>query len=330
VAEQLSEAEVLLKRLASLEAQVARLQAELANLRAENTRLQAENDELWRRLGLNIQNSHKPPSSDRYRKKRIQPALPKGKKPFGRRPGHAGRTLQAVEQPDQVRVHLPERCAVCGRVISANELHEVVGKQGVFDVPEPRLAVTEHWVGQVRCCGRLQCGAYPPEVTASVQYGPGVRALVTQLSVDHKMPLEQICCLFTDLFGYALNSQMVETALEEGYERAAAVEATTVEQLKRAAVTHFDETGLRVAGSLHRLRVASIYPSVCPSQAWGRGAASVRKDFGGRAIHDHMTAHYQFEQAKHGACLAHIVRELLEQGSGWAEAMRSFLDRQTQ
>ena len=28
-----------------------------------------------------------------------------------------------------------------------------------------------------------------------------VRALVTQLSVDHKMPLEQICRLFEDLFG---------------------------------------------------------------------------------------------------------------------------------
>jgi transposase len=44
-------------------------------------------------------------------------------------------------------------------------------------------------------------------VCASVQYGPGVRALVTKLSVDHKMPLEQISCLFTDLYGYELNSE---------------------------------------------------------------------------------------------------------------------------
>ncbi len=41
------------------------------------------------------------------------------------------------------------------------------------------------------------------------------------------MPLEQICRLFEDLFGYALNSETVETALEQGYEPAA-VEATTV------------------------------------------------------------------------------------------------------
>ncbi len=57
-------AEVLLSRIASLEAQVASLQAEVVRLRAENIRLQAENAELRRRLGLNSQNSHKPPSSD--------------------------------------------------------------------------------------------------------------------------------------------------------------------------------------------------------------------------------------------------------------------------
>ena len=73
MAEQALEIEVLLKRLASLEAEVVCLQAEVA-------RLQAENAELQRRLGINSENSHKPPSSDGYRKKRIQPALPKGEK----------------------------------------------------------------------------------------------------------------------------------------------------------------------------------------------------------------------------------------------------------
>jgi len=100
VVNQLPETEVLLKRLAVLRADVASLQVDLAHLRtenarlqAENARLQAENAELRRRLGLN---SHKPPSSDGYRRKRIQPALPKGKKPLGGQPGHKGKTLRAV------------------------------------------------------------------------------------------------------------------------------------------------------------------------------------------------------------------------------------------
>ena len=36
------------------------------------------------------------------------------------------------------------------------------------------------------------------------------------------MPLEQISRLFSDLYGYELNSETVERALEEGYEWAVA------------------------------------------------------------------------------------------------------------
>jgi hypothetical protein len=39
--------------------------------------VKAENAELHRRLGLHSGNSHKPPSSDKYKKKKIVAALPK-------------------------------------------------------------------------------------------------------------------------------------------------------------------------------------------------------------------------------------------------------------
>ncbi len=233
-----------------------------------------------------------------------------------------------------MRLDLPECCAVCGRAISADERHDVVSKRQVFDLPEPHLEVTEHRWAQIECCGRVQCGEYPPDVTASVQYGPGVRALVTQLSVDHKIPLEQICRLFSDVYGYELNSETVATALEEGYELAALVEAVTIGQVKQADVAHFDETGLRVAGRLRWLHVSSnglsthlfVHPKR-GAEALG-SAASVLKAFRGRAIHDHWATYDRFGEANHGACLAHILRELrglAEQGSVWAEAMHTFL-----
>ena len=334
--------DLLLKRVAYLEARVAclqaenaRLEAEKARLEEENARLAAENAELRRRLGLNSQNSHKPPSSDGYCKKPARrPALPKEKKPFGGQPGHKGKTLRPVERPDRVEVHLPEHCAVCGRPISSDEPYQVVGRRQVFDLPEPRLEVTEHQLGQIECCGRVQCGEYPPYVTANVQYGPRVRALVTKLSVDHKMPLEQISCLFQDVVGYELNTETVEQALEEGYELAAPVEAEIREALKQADVAHFDETGLRAAKKLRWMHTASTpeYTSLFVHPKRGeealRSADSVLKDFIGWAIHDHMPAYYKFSQAKHGACNAHILRELyglMEQGSAWAAAMHAFL-----
>ena len=109
---------------------------------------------------------------------------------------------------------------------------------------------------------------------------------------------------------------------------------TMIERLKQAEVVHFDETGLCVGGRLQWLHVASngLYTHLFVHPQRGiaalRSAASVLKDFGGRAIHDHWAAYYQFREAQHGACLAHVLRELrglAEQGPVWAEAMHTFL-----
>jgi len=332
----------------ALEAQVASLQAEFVRLQAENTglreenarlqkeiaRLQAENAELRRRLGLNSQNSHKPPSSDGYRKERRQPALPREKRPRGGQPGHKGKTLRQVEKPDRVVVHLPQRCRVCGREIIATGPYTVVSRRQVFDVPDPRLEVTEHQVGQIVCCGQEQQGEYPPDVRSPVQYGLGVRALGVKLSVDHKMPLEQISILFGDLYGYELNTETIERALEEGYALAAPVEAEIREQLERAEVAHFDETGLRVDGKLSWLHTSSnsqythLFVHPRRGEEALRSEASVLPQFTGWAIHDFWASYYRFEQAKHGACMAHVLRELqglVENGSVWAGEMRAFL-----
>ena len=307
----------------------------LSALEGEIQRLKAENAELRRRLEMNSENSHKPSSSDGYRKKTTQPGLPKGeKKSPGGKAGHKGKTLRQAEKPDKVQVHLPEACNVCGRAISAEEKHEMVGKRQVFDLPEPKLEVIEHRLGQIECCGQMQCGTYPEVVTASVQYGPGVRAFVTKLSVDHKMPLEQISRLFTDLYRYELNSETIEKALEYGYELAAGLEATVVKQLRQAAVVHFDETGLRIAGKLQWFHTAgnAFYTHLFVHAKRGKKALqseeSVLKGFFGRAIHDCWASYFEFGSAQHGLCNAHILRELqalVEEKSLWADNMRIFL-----
>jgi regulator of replication initiation timing/transposase len=213
--EQALTATSLLGRLENLEAEIerlqaenARLQTELACLQAENARLQAENAELRRRLGMNSSNSHKPPSSDGYRKKRASSALPKEKRNFGGQKGHKGKTLYAVEKPDRVVVYLPKACKHCGRSFEGERAQRVVSKRQVFDLPQLKLEVTEHQIGEIECCGCVQQGEYPPEIRASVPYGAGVRVLVTKLSVEHTMPLEQICCRFADLYGDELNTRV--------------------------------------------------------------------------------------------------------------------------
>lgn len=168
----------------------------------------------------------------------------------------------------------------CGREIAPDEPHEVVSRRQVFDMPEPKPEVTEHRPGQN---GHKQQGAYPAD-----QYGPGVRALVVKLSVDHKMPLEQMGRPFGDLYGY----ELVERALEEGYELAAPPEEETKEQLRQA----HDETGLRVGGKLQWLHTASSvrYTHLFVHEKRGeqalRSASSILPEFSGWAIHDHLAA----------------------------------------
>lgn len=298
--EQLLAIKMLEQRLAELEGEVKHLQrtneelrAEIAILRAENTALRTENAELRRRLGMHSRNSHKPPSTDGYRQKRVQPALPKGeKRAVGGQAGHPGHTLRAVEKPDKVVVHLPKQCSICGRAIAADEPHRVVRNRPVGDLPEPKLELTAHRLGEIECGGQAHRGEYPAYVTSAVQYGPGVRSLVTKRSVDHTMPLEPIRRLVADLYGDELNSEPVEPALEQGDELAAPLEDAVREQLKQAKPAHVDETGLRIGGNrgwLHaacNARDTHLFVHEQRGEAALRSPASVLKDVQGDAIHD--------------------------------------------
>jgi hypothetical protein len=73
-----------------------------------------------------------------------------------------------------------------------------------------------------------QRGVYPADVTGSVQscgrWSPSCR-WITKCRWSRSAACSRTCLD---------NSETVETALEQGYELAAAVEAATVEQLKRA------------------------------------------------------------------------------------------------
>ncbi len=298
-------------------------------------RLEAENAELRRRLGLGSANSHKPPSSDGYQKKTVMPGIPKEKgRCNGGQEGHPGRTLTLVADPDRMEVHRPGQCRYCGRPFTADDPYEVLQRRQVFDLPKPKLEVTEHQLGQIICCGVAQCGDYPAGVNATTQYGPGVRGLILLLSVDHKMPLEQISQLFADLYGHGLNSGTILDALKRGYAHAAALEAATLARLREADVVHFDETGLRVAGKLYWLHTASTsdhtYLFVHPQrgQAALTSAASVLNAFTGIAVHDCWSPYFTFPKARHVLCGAHLLRELnglKEGGSCWAAVMHRFL-----
>ena len=169
--------------------------------------LEARVHELEARLSKNSSNSSKPPGTDGLTKnsKTSSQRGTSGKKPGGQI-GRIGKTLEQVDNPDQVIIHSPIECEGCG-----SNLSDIAGvsteKRQVFDIPKPVVNVTEHRIETKKCpcCGETSQGLFPDNVKAPVQYGERVQALVVYFQHQHLLPVERVCQIFVDLFGIAIS-----------------------------------------------------------------------------------------------------------------------------
>src|SRR3954454_11709261 len=191
---------------AALAEENARLRAGNAALKETIAVLLARVAELERRLDLNSSNSGKPPSSDGLHKPRREPRTrslrERSGKPPGGQTGHKGETLRQAEPRSHTVEHYPEACLACGSALSG-AMSTGYGARQVFDLPEPRpLIVTEHRAHTCRCghCGRLTRAAFPDEVTAPVQYGPRIAAVVVYLLHYQLLPEDRLAEAMAGLF----------------------------------------------------------------------------------------------------------------------------------
>src|SRR5208282_1888960 len=143
---------------------VTALRREIEVLRAENAALRQRVADLQRQLDKNSSNSSKPPSSDGLKKPPRVASGMRGKsgKTSGGQVGHAGGTLKQVAKPDVVERHEAQACRHCLAGLTA-AMVKGVEKRQVFDLPEPRLDVTEHqaMIYRCACCRGLTTAAFP-------------------------------------------------------------------------------------------------------------------------------------------------------------------------
>lgn len=296
-------------------------------------RLELRVSELEARLNQNSRNSHRPPSSDGPRK---AAALPKEPKPRGGQPGHKGETLQMVSEAE-VAHHVPLMALRCECGADVSELEQVLqGRRQVFDLPEPKLEVTQYEQYGCTCaaCGARVQGEFPAGVKASVQYGPRIRTAVVMLNVEYNMPLDKIEQLSGELFGQKVSEATVQHAVAEAYEVLEPVEIATCEAIMEELVVHVDETGLRVAGKNHWMHTCSTkhFTHLMVHTNRGKKAIlseeSLAPELTNYVVHDCWPTYFHLDQANHAVCNAHILRELqalIEQKSQWAPQMHAFL-----
>ena len=322
---------------ADAEAVIAALHARLAERDALIASLAARVADLEARLGRNSRNSSQPPSSDNpFTKPPPRSLRGKTDRRRGKQPGDPGKRLAPRPDPDEVRVHVPDRCEGCGDHLAAAP---VVGEQTrqVFDLPPVWLRVVEHQAQRRRCdCGVETTAAFPAEATAPTCYGSGVAALGTYLLARQHLPVARAAELMTDCLGAP-----VSTGWLAGLPGAAAghlqrFTAQVRDQLRAAPVAHFDETGARVAGKLWWVHVACTDTLTLYHRAPSRGSKSadlggVLPQFTGIAVHDGLTS-YRHYDVPHQLCNAHHLRELTalaetlgKDGITWPAAMAALL-----
>src|SRR5712691_3567991 len=289
--------------------------------------------DLQDRLAKDSHNSSLPPSSDRF-VRQPKSLRKKSAKKSGGQEGRPGTTLRFSEAPDEVIEHQVSVCSSCQQDLRQVQSCVTLRRQ-VVDIPSPRLNVQEHRAEQKQCprCQHLTLAAFPPAVTAPIQYGPRIGAVAVYLTQQQLLPLERTCEVLSDLLGVQMSEATVGELIKRTACELAPVEPQIKEALIEAPVIHQDETGVRVAGKGYWEHVTSTASLAHYQVDASRGqdalnAIGILPLFKGISIHDGW-ASYCLYDCEHALCLVHVLRELVfqaeEQGALWAAELKDLL-----
>lgn len=225
--------------------------------------------------------------------------------------------MRQVADPHERFEHEPAGCGGCGDDLTGAAVTGVAVRQ-VFDLPDVGVRVSEHRIVSRRCrCGYVTAGRAPDGVDAPVQYGPRVNAAAVYLQQALFGAQARTARAMTDLFGVAMSAGAVAAAHARAGD--ALADSEFVDQVRdaltSASVVHVDESGLRVAGRLHWVHVATTgkYTLVWVNPKRGRAgidAGQVMGSMTGIAVHDAWAPYDTYTPAGHQLCCAHLLREL--------------------
>ena len=282
--------------------------------------LQKQSDiiqELQAKLSKTSRNSSKPPSSDGYGKRNRTTSLrPKGQKRTGGQPGHTGKTLKSVNNPDEIEIHEQVCCKKCQASLEDVDVSSVEERQ-VFDIPAMKIVVTAHQA-TIKICPECQTenkGEFPEDVAQPVQYGDGVKTVASYLNNEHFIPVARTVQVIQDLYGQAPSEATILKANKRLNEQIQPARKAVKEMLHQEPVLNADETGLRVEGKLHWLHSVSTNKLTDYEVHPKRGkeamdAAGVLEGYQGKLVHDHWKPYFSYGDCEHIACNAHHLREL--------------------
>jgi len=260
------------------------------------------------KLGLNSQNSSKPPSTDPNRKKKTKPN--KGNKPGGQ-PGRVGKNLEPVENPDTIiPIKLDKRRLPKGHYREVGfESRQVIDIEISRIITEYRAQILEDETG------KRYVAPFPKGVSRPIQYGQSIKAHAVYLSQFQLIPYERVADYFMNEASIPLSVGSLFNFNQEAYDLLEGFDTLAKQQLIKAALAHADETGINVNGKRIWLHNASnekwtyFYPHAKRGSE-AMDEIGILPKFKGILVHDHWKPYYTYQDCKHALCNAHHLREL--------------------
>lgn len=317
---------------------IQELERENAYLKEENKRLHAlvaslltRIEELERRLGLNSNNSSKPPSSDGLRKTSQSRSLRNSdSNKFGGQKGHQGNTLNQTDNPDVAIEYHPTNCSACGdsleKVIETN-----IVKRQEIDVLIEKQIIEHKALIKICHCGKKNIGVTPKHIKAPVQFGPNIQAMSVYLT-NQFISKNRIEDIFQDLFEIKISDTTLISFDESCAKKLTLFNEVVLEAIKKAAVKHVDETGMRIASKTEWVHLIST--ELLTHYRVDEKRGNLLKNIVGKIVHDHWKPYFTLDNVIHVLCNAHHLRELraiieLDKET-WAQNMYDLLKNASQ
>lgn len=283
---------------------------------------------LTNRLGLNSNNSSKPPSTDPNRKK--EPKEKSNRKTGGQK-GHKGITLERIGNPDEIKAVLIDR-----RNLPKNHQYKNVGveKRQVFELYISRNVIEYQAEILEDETGQRFVASFPKDVTKAVQYGQSVKAHAVYMSQYQLLPYNRIEEYFSEQLQIPLSQGSLFNFNQEAFDNLSEFDKKIKQKLSESDVLHVDETSININGKKHWLHSASnlYWTQFFPHEKRGTeamNAMNIIPNFTGVLCHDHWKPYYSYTNCSHSLCNAHHLRELTraceQDDQIWAGQMKALL-----
>lgn len=292
--------------------QVNRLTFLLDKALLENTALKVELNFLKNKK--NSSNSSVPPSKDENRPAKNQTLREVTGKKVGGQIGHKGSTLEFSIATHHIKETL-NFCRNCGK--SLENIDEVLlEKRQVIEIPPIAPIVNEYQrISKTCTCGKCNESKFPSKITAPIQYGSSIEAMVAYLSVRQYMPFARIKEYLNSVFGLNMSQGTIQNILARVSNSLTPAYNQIKATIEKSQYAGGDETSVKINGIKNWFWTLQNELNTFIICTNNRAFETLEKLFPNGLQHtiighDCYSAWFKFKAFKHQACLAHLQREI--------------------